>query len=94
MINKVINIEVNYEKMGVKPSPRRTTLTTYILDGRNIRISRRKKRPAVIVCPGGGYGGTSEREAEPIAMKYNAAGFHAFVLDYFRCAKQLSGGVV
>lgn len=82
MICEVINIDVNYAAMRVKPSPRRTMLTTYILDGRNIRISRRKKRPAVIVCPGGGYGGTSEREAEPIAMKYNAAGFHAFVLDY------------
>lgn len=82
MINKVINIDVDYEAMGVEKSPRQTTLTTYILDDRNIKLSGRKKRPAIVVCPGGGYGMTSEREAEPIAMKYCAAGFHCFVLDY------------
>lgn len=82
MINKVINIDVDYEAMGVEPSPRQTTLTTYILDDRNIKISLSKKRPAVIVCPGGGYGFTSEREAEPVALRYCGAGFHSFVLDY------------
>ncbi len=82
MINKKIDISVDYAAMGVQPSPRQTTLTTYILDDRNIQISMKKKRPVVIVCPGGAYAFTSEREAEPIALKYNAAGFHAFVLDY------------
>lgn len=82
MINKVINIDVDYTAMGVELSPRQTTLTTYILDERNIKISTLKKRPAVIICPGGGYTFTSEREAEPIAMKYCGAGFHSFVLDY------------
>ncbi len=67
MINKVINIDVDYQAMGVEPSPRQTTLTTYILDNRNINDSLCKSRPAVIVCPGGGYGSTSPREAEPIA---------------------------
>ncbi len=82
MINKVINIDIDYAAMGVEPSPRQTTLTTYILDDRNINISIWKKRPAVIICPGGGYEYTSEREAEPIAMHYLSAGFHSFVLDY------------
>lgn len=39
-------------------------------------------RPAVIVCPGGGYQNLSDREAEPVALKYAAAGFQAFVLRY------------
>lgn len=39
-------------------------------------------RPAVLVCPGGGYGMCSPREADPIAMQYLAAGFNAFVLYY------------
>lgn len=39
-------------------------------------------RPAVIVCPGGGYLFTSDREAEPIAMRFLAQGYHAFVLRY------------
>ena len=39
-------------------------------------------RPFVLVCPGGGYVGTSDREADPIAFAYLAAGFHAGVLRY------------
>ncbi len=39
-------------------------------------------RPAVIIFPGGGYSFVSEREAEPIAMKYLSMGFSAFILDY------------
>ena len=39
-------------------------------------------RPAVIVCPGGGYMGTSDREAEPIALRFLAHGYHAFVQRY------------
>lgn len=41
-----------------------------------------KKRPAMLVCPGGGYGMCSDREAEPIACAFLASGFHAFVLRY------------
>ncbi|MBO5745454.1 MAG: alpha/beta hydrolase [Clostridia bacterium] len=40
------------------------------------------KRKAIVVCPGGGYGFLSEREAEPIALQFFAAGFNAFVLRY------------
>ncbi len=39
-------------------------------------------RPAVVVCPGGGYGFVSAREGEPVAKKYFAAGYQTFVLDY------------
>ncbi|MDP4097987.1 alpha/beta hydrolase [Paenibacillus sp. P96] len=39
-------------------------------------------RPAVIVCPGGGYQHTSDREAEPVALRFLAQGFHVFVLRY------------
>ena len=41
-----------------------------------------KKRPAVLVCPGGAYVNCSDREAEPIALRFNAMGYHAFVLRY------------
>lgn len=40
------------------------------------------KRKAIIVCPGGGYAFLSEREAEPIALSYAAAGLNVFVLRY------------
>ena len=39
-------------------------------------------RPAVILCPGGGYCYVSPREGEAVAMRFLAAGFHAFILQY------------
>lgn len=39
-------------------------------------------RPAIIICPGGGYTGVSEREAEPVAEPYFAAGYNVFILYY------------
>ena len=40
------------------------------------------ERPLVLLCPGGGYGRTSDREAEPIALQFLAMGYHAAVLRY------------
>ena len=40
------------------------------------------KRPAVVVCPGGGYSGCSAREADPVAYRFLAEGFNTFVLYY------------
>lgn len=39
-------------------------------------------RPMVLVCPGGGYAYTSDREADPLAMQFLAMGYHAAVLRY------------
>ena len=39
-------------------------------------------RGAVIVCPGGGYSSRARHEANPVAERFNALGFHAFVLEY------------
>lgn len=41
-----------------------------------------RKRPAVLILPGGGYEHVSEREAEPVALRYLSRGYHAFVLRY------------
>lgn len=40
------------------------------------------RRPSVVICPGGGYHFLSRREAEPVAVRFAAAGFNAFVLWY------------
>lgn len=40
------------------------------------------KRPAIVVCPGGGYRFCSEREAEPVALRFLAEGFNVFVVWY------------
>lgn len=41
-----------------------------------------RRYPSVLVCPGGGYGMTSDREAEPIAFALLGRGLGAFVLRY------------
>ena len=41
-----------------------------------------QKRPSMVVCPGGGYWMCSEREAEPIALKFLEMGFNVFVIYY------------
>lgn len=45
------------------------------------------KRKAVIICPGGGYDYCSDREAEPVALRFAAYNTAAFVLNY-TCKKQ------
>lgn len=39
-------------------------------------------RPAIIICPGGGYEFLSEREADPVAIAFQRFGFNCFVLRY------------
>ena len=41
-----------------------------------------QKRPAIVICPGGAYGMTSDREAEAIAVRFMGMGYHAVVLRY------------
>ena len=55
-------------------------LTAYLLDPMAETASR--LRPAVVICPGGGYTRLSEREDQPVAMEYLAAGFQVFSLHY------------
>ncbi len=57
------------------------TLTAYLHDFVADRDSF-GDRPAVLVFPGGGYSICSDREAEPVALAYAAAGYQAFVLRY------------
>lgn len=41
-----------------------------------------RKRPAVILIPGGAYAYVSEREGEPVALRLLNAGFNVFLLTY------------
>ena len=45
-------------------------------------VSPSLKRPLLVICPGGGYNHVSEREAEPVALKFMSMGFHTCVLEY------------
>lgn len=57
------------------------TLTTYLLDAATDSGARRS-RPSILICPGGGYEYCSEREAEPVALRFAGMGYHTFVLRY------------
>lgn len=40
------------------------------------------KRPSILICPGGGYAGVSQREGEPIGLHFLPEGYNVFVLTY------------
>lgn len=63
-----------------RPEGAQGYLTTLLLDEYNFVEGR--LRPAMLVIAGGGYAGVSQREKEPVAMKFLAEGFHCFILDY------------
>ncbi len=42
----------------------------------------RRRRPAILILPGGGYNFVSPYESEPVALYYFQKGFNAFVLEY------------
>lgn len=56
-------------------------LYTYFLDS-SIEMRPNEKRPVILMCPGGGYEMTSDREAEPMAMQFLAMGYHVAILRY------------
>jgi acetyl esterase/lipase len=70
-----------HAKLEINARGQTVPLYTYLLDN-TLELNRGRKRPAVLICPGGGYEMTSDREVEPIAVRMNAAGFHAAVLRY------------
>lgn len=58
------------------------TVTTYLPDNLSEMRRENEKRASVLICPGGAYAFCSQREAEPVALKFVAEGFNAFVLNY------------
>ena len=74
---------MNYQVLDVKVKDTEETakLYTYFLDNSR-EIAPERVRPVIVICPGGGYEWVSEREAEPIALKFVGAGYHAVVLHY------------
>lgn len=66
------------------------------------RGTMREKYPVLVLCPGGAYRFTSEREADCVAFEYLSAGYNVFTLNYscgekakdFRPLKELSSTVM
>ncbi len=54
---------------------------TYIMDSQ-IYFKEYRKRPAIIIAPGGAYAVHATRESEPIALQFMQMGYQTFVLKY------------
>lgn len=67
-----------FKTIQLRPEDEKITLDAYLADP-----YKTFKRKAILVIPGGGYGGIcSDREGEPIAMAFLPYGYNAFVLKY------------
>lgn len=80
---KIYNIVPDYKKAGVSSEGLNAQLIDYTLNvSQEIGL---RSRPAVIICPGGGYEFLSDREGQAVAMRFSSHGINAFVLKYSIC---------
>lgn len=73
---------MQYFKLDVKQSNSMEYAACYVQLIDNSREITIKTRPMVIVCPGGGYSFTSDREADIVALQFLSMGYHTAVLRY------------
>ena len=77
------SFSINLYKQFAKQSPinARGNLTAYLHENIEM-VSPNRVRPAILIVPGGAYGGICDREGEPIALKFFEKGFQVFLLEY------------
>lgn len=63
------------------PDGSQARLDGYVIDD-SPEMEAARRRPAVLIFPGGGIAKIAEREAEPVAIRMLAYGYNAFVLRY------------
>ena len=80
METKKIHLKDYYPFLGENDCD--PTLTTYIQYNMSEMKHENRKRPTLLICPGGGYGMCSQRESEVIALAFLPFGMNAFVLNY------------
>lgn len=80
MFIEELSLELDYVAAGLS-EPAAPAFTGYILKNSGEYCADRT-RPAVLLCPGGGYAFTSDREATPVALSFLAQGIDVFVLRY------------
>nr|WP_317283495.1 alpha/beta hydrolase [uncultured Sellimonas sp.] len=74
MIHEMIPVTIKGKDTGAKLYTYFWSNSKELYDGR--------KRPCILICPGGGYEMTSDREAEGVAIRFMEMGYHAAVLRY------------
>lgn len=78
------SFDMIYEEIPVQAegSADYARLQVYIQDTPHDGSLKVKRRPLILICPGGGYVRTSYREGEPTALHFLSKGYHACVLRY------------
>ena len=84
MIQKTVDL---YAHFGIPKAEGIRGILTCQSAGEKVICTEKRRIPAVLVIPGGGYAFTSEREAEPIALHFLTRDYAAFTL-YYTCAPQ------
>lgn len=73
---------MKYEVVDIKIAHSvQATLTIYAHEDYP-EVYGERKRPMIVICPGGGYEHVSPREGEAIALQFMTTGAHAAVLRY------------
>lgn len=73
--SKILLSEITKEKVG-------SDAFVEIFLNEKIKDLNIEPRPAAVILPGGAYEYCSQREGEPIALRYMSEGFNCFVLHY------------
>jgi acetyl esterase/lipase len=74
-------LNMQLEKIQVWPDRDDVFLQAYFQE-EIPQIEQGRTRAAVLILPGGAYLYTSDRETEPVALRFAGLGFHVFVLRY------------
>ncbi len=80
MICKTIQLKDRFPFLG--ENGKNPNVTVYLPDPLTEMGRGDWKRPCMVICPGGGYGMCSQREAEPIALHFLPEGYNVFVINY------------
>ena len=80
MIYNVIHLKERFPFLGEQDCD--PTLEVYLPENMAEMGWEDKKRPCMLIIPGGGYRFVSRREAEPLALQMMPRGFNVFVLTY------------
>ena len=80
MLHEIIHLAEHFSQLaqnGCDPK-----LTVYLPNNMTEMGRGDQKHPCLLICPGGGYHGVSQREAEPIALHFLPQGYNVFILWY------------
>lgn len=80
MICEMIPLKDRFPSLG--ENGRNPNVTVYLPDPMTEMGRDDWKRPCLVICPGGGYGMCSQREAEPIGFHFLPEGYNVFILRY------------